>query len=110
MNLNQNSNAMLQRLNDAVLHLEKAVGIAKQAIANNEENIRKATPRLDSYEKIVERQKESLKKLSGLISEKKFEDVIHEMKTINALSEMVREDARDLLTSLFSKSKEAAHI
>jgi hypothetical protein len=97
MSFSHQKSEVLKRLSQAISQLEDAVFAAKDTIENKPEYPLAAIERLDHYLAIVAQQRSTLLTISDLIDAGKMEELTIEVQKVNGMSEMIRDDARELL-------------
>jgi len=92
---------MIERLYQSFNDLEIAVNTAKATLLRKSDVPSYIIDRLDSYDNIMLKQKSLAAELEQSIANKDAENITRIVKLINGLSEMIRDDARELLTYLY---------
>ena len=92
--------AVIKRLFESFAELEKSIYSAKRALATKGKAPASLLKRIDSYEKILRRQKALASKLCGHASGGNWSEVSKHVKLISGLSSMIRDDAGEVLASV----------
>lgn len=97
---NDDKYEILVRLTHAVFDLEDAIASAKQTLESKPSYPEHAMVRLNHYQNIVHQQKLAFPVITKLIRDSRYAELSLEVRRVNALSELIREDAKELLTVL----------
>lgn len=100
MNFENTNNGLVQRLTQAISELESAIIAATDTVRSKPQCPSEAIERLRRYMLIVEQQRSAIPRISELVSKPQPEELRIEINRINALSQMVRDDAKELLAGL----------
>lgn len=100
MSFENTNNGLVKRLTQAISELEGAIIAATDTIRSKPQCPSEAIERLRRYMLIVEQQRNAIPRIVELISKPETDELRLEINRINALSEMVRDDAKELLTFL----------
>lgn len=95
-----NTSNIVERLFSSFNDLEKAITSAKRTLASKQSISPEIIERLNSYDGILEKQKNLAKSLCTHISSGNWDEVSRHVGLINGLSAMIRDDARAILSSL----------
>ena len=101
---------IIKRLFDSFNELERAIVSARITLE------RKGTPpqtvldRIDSYEHILTKQRELARDLFQHMSSGNWKEVSRHVQLINALSAMIRDDAREVLSALAPEGEEVEFV
>jgi lipopolysaccharide biosynthesis regulator YciM len=91
---------VLVRLTQSVGELENAIATTKQFIQNKVGYPSYAIERLDCYMEIVNQQREQFPVITRCIDESNYQDLLVSCNKVKALSEMIKEDAAELLRKM----------
>lgn len=94
------SGKIVSKLLQSFCDLEKAIEGARSNLSANENIPTSVMKRLDSYSDILSRQRELAAILEGHVASGNIPEVARHISLINALSGMIIEDARGLLSGL----------
>lgn len=86
-----------KQLAQAVFQLEDAIISAKNTIQSKSHYPPEAIERLDHYMEMVEQQKSAFPSIMKCLTERNFGELSIEIRRVNALSEMIKDDAKELL-------------
>lgn len=92
----------LRRLCRSINDLEKAVQTARITLSKKPACPRTTFDRLDVYLTIIEKQRDIIPDIVRLMQSDPKDELFMAIRRVNALSEMVRDDARDLLAEISS--------
>ena len=91
---------VINRLIQSFGELEKAIVSARSTLEENQDTPRDILDRIDVYDEILEKQRILTTKLSAYAAEGDWREVSRHVQLINALSAMIRDDAREILTGV----------
>lgn len=91
---------IITRLFQSFGELEKAIGSARQSLEAKEKAPRELIERIESYEKILTKQRLLAERLCGHVNAGEWGEVERHVKIINGLSQMIRDDAREMVAGL----------
>ena len=91
---------IIERLFTSLNHLDEAINKAKNHLKDKEIVPKELLDRINSYDEILLKQKSLANALSEHINNKNIDEINRHVLLINGLSEMIRDDARDILSSL----------
>ena len=103
----QEENGIIHRLFQSFQDLEKAIGGARKTLEEREGVPEEVVERLNSYDSILEKQRNLAKTLCEHIKQGNWDEVSRHVGLINGLSAMIRDDARAILSSIALNSDEA---
>jgi hypothetical protein len=91
---------IIQKLFASFTDLELAIKSARQTLAQKESVPANVFIRLNNYEEILEKQKLMAMELVRYLEMGNMEEVSKIVSKINALSQMIRDDAKEVLSSI----------
>lgn len=91
---------IIERLFASFGELEKAISSARATLSTKESVPEEIVKRLDSYDGILEKQRNLAQQLCEHINNGNWDEVSRHVGLINGLSAMIRDDARLILSSL----------
>lgn len=91
---------IIGRLFESFTELERAIKTAKMALCNKDNPPRELMERIRSYEGILEKQRSLANALCSHVSDSNWDEVDRHVKIINALSSMIRDDAREVVSGM----------
>ena len=91
---------IINRLFQSLTELESAINRAKTTLKANSSISPNVIDRLESYTDILQQQRDMAGELCVYITEQNWEEVNRHVNMINCMSAMIRDDAREILTSL----------
>ena len=94
------SNHIIERLFTSFGDLEHAIDSAKRTMLEKGNVPQAVMARLESYDGILEKQRNLARKLCEHINANNWAEVTRHVSLINGLSAMIRDDARAILSSL----------
>ena len=95
---------IIDRLYQSLSELENAITKAKGTLKSSGSVSPSVIERLNSYSSVMQDQRELAAKLCFYINQKNWEEVNRHVSMINCLSSMIRDDAREVLSSLSANS------
>lgn len=98
-------NNIIEKLFTSFSDLEQAINSAKATLAKKESVPQDILERLESYDGILEKQRNLATALCGHIASENWSEVTRHVSLINGLSAMIRDDARAILSSLSVESR-----
>lgn len=106
---NENSgNSIVERLFGSFKVLEMAIISARETLYTRQGVRPEVLSRLDSYSELLEKQRILAAELQQLIDNAHWSEVAQKIAVINALLEMIRNDAKEVLDMINGNSSEAA--
>lgn len=96
----QGNENIIKKLFSSFGELEEAITCAKKTLLTKESVPEKIMERLDSYDGILEKQRVLATKLCHSIDKEEWDEVNRYVSLINGLSSMIRDDARQILSSI----------
>lgn len=91
---------IIERLFASFTDLEQAIESAKTTLASKPSVPKEIVERLNSYDGILEKQRNLANKLCDLIKVGDWDEVSRHVSLINGLSAMIRDDARAILSAI----------
>lgn len=91
---------VITRLFQSFGELERAIASAKQALEGKQTPPQELLERIDSYEQILLKQRRLAEELCGFANSGNWGGVERNIKVINGLSQMIRDDAREVVAGL----------
>lgn len=91
---------IVQRLLESFGELERAIASAKSALGRRGSTPASVLARIATYEEMLEKQRELFTALCGYAKLGDWVEVSRHIKLINGLSEMIRDDAREVAVLL----------
>jgi hypothetical protein len=91
---------VIKRLFDSFIELEQAIETATGLLNKKANPPQHILNRLDNYREILEKQKNLATALCGYAAIGSWDQVSRHIKIINGLSSMIRDDAREVISSL----------
>lgn len=96
----QSTGNIVERLYASFSDLEQAIESAKNTLSQKENAPTEVLNRLNSYDGVLAKQRKLASELCMHISTGNWEEVTRHVTLINGLSQMIRDDAREILSSL----------
>lgn len=94
---------VLNKLLESFGELETAIRSARIALTKRVNPPQELLDRVENYEKILDKQRRLSTKLWEHVADSNWGEVGRHVKLINALSTMIRDDAREVVTGLRPK-------
>jgi hypothetical protein len=91
---------IFDNLLDSFVELERAIESAKTVVSKAAPEKQELIGRFDSYHEILDKQRTLAKKLSSHALRRNWSEVSRHIKIINGLSQMIRDDAQEILRSV----------
>lgn len=96
----QSTGNIVERLYASFSDLEQAIESAKNTLSQKESVPAEVMNRLNSYDGVLVKQRKLASELCMHISTGNWDEVTRHVTLINGLSQMIRDDAREILASL----------
>lgn len=103
-------NGIIDRLYNSFQELEHAIEGAKKTLETRENVPAEIMERLNSYDGILEKQRNLANDLVGHMEKENWKEVTRHVSLINGLSAMIRDDAKAILQSLSGQQEEHGEI
>ena len=87
---------MIKKLFQSFRELENAISSARESLEDSENPSQKLIKRIETYEEILEKQRELATAMCGYASLGNWPEVERHIKLINGLSSMIRDDAQEM--------------
>lgn len=100
------SESIIERLSQSFHELQEAINQARLTINAKNPDKESFLTRLDSYDDILEKQRGLTQELTAQLEVENWDEVSRIISLINALSSMIRDDARAILSSVDDDSIE----
>lgn len=94
----------IKHLFESFAQLERAISNARSALLRHSSPPKEILQRLNLYEEILEKQRFLAKELSQHLRTQNWSDVHRDVKLINGLSGMIRDDAEGILAQIHQES------
>lgn len=91
---------VISKLLESFTELEVSIRSAKLALTKRENAPRELLERVENYEQILNKQRKLADEMWRQVSQSNWAEVARYVKLINALSSMIRDDAREVVTGL----------
>lgn len=91
---------MVNRLLESFTELESAILTAKKTLESKQSVPQEVIDRIDTYQQMLEKQRVLASAMSTFVEQGNWPEVSRHIKLINGLSEMIRDDAREIVGSL----------
>lgn len=108
--MNPTGHVLIDRLYQSIEGLERAVEAAgislEEKAKNGAQDIHPILYRLDEYRSIISKQKQKVQELCIALQNQDFHEVTRLVTVINGISQMIRDDAREILANLAGVPKE----
>lgn len=91
---------VISKLLESFTELESSIRSAKLALTKRENAPQELVDRVENYERILQKQRVLASELWKHVGNSNWGEVGRHVKLINALSSMIRDDAREVVTGL----------
>ena len=91
---------IITRLFESFGELERAISSAKMTLASKEKPPQDLLDRIGSYEQILGQQRKLAETLCACVNREQWGEVDRHIRIINGLSQMIRDDAREVVSGL----------
>ncbi len=98
---------IFEELFESIAELESAITAAKAAVSKTVPPKQEVLERLESYEKILEQQRALAATLCNHAMRRNWGEVSRHIRIIKALSQMIRDDAIEVVTGVEPRPKPA---
>lgn len=98
------NSVVLNRLVESFTHLDNAISQARATIARQPNVPQNTLKRIESYEEILLKQRSLATAMMGHANAGNWAEVDRHIRIINALSTMIRDDAREVLNAIRDNS------
>lgn len=98
--MSDNYTSFVKRLNESVDRLESCISLAVSELGVRGDMSKSTVGRIEEYRNVVEKQRSLISQLEMMLDEEKWEEVTQTVKSINAMSVMIRDDAHEVLAQV----------
>jgi len=94
---------VISKLLESFTELETSIRSARIALTKRKDAPKELLDRVENYEKILDKQRKLADEMWSAVAQSNWGEVGRHVKLINALSSMIRDDAREVVTGLRPK-------
>lgn len=91
---------VIDKLFDSLQDLDRAIGSARKTFERKDEPPKEVLNRLESYQSMLDKQRTLLIALCNFANAGNWTEVSRHIRLINGLSQMIRDDAQEMLCGL----------
>jgi hypothetical protein len=91
---------IITRLFQSFVELERAIRSARVALEKKGNPPRELVDRIESYEEMLDKQRTLANDIVGFVDRGEWQHVDRNVKLINAMSQMIRDDAREIVMGM----------